>query len=62
MKIFNLTSLFLNLNDKKNPQMTLTGMFIENNDKNNLLIFTDTYRILEPKQLTFATLKILGFY
>ena len=41
MKIFNPTSLFLNLNCKKNHQMTLTGLFIENSGKNNLR-FTET--------------------
>ena len=40
MKICNRISLFLNLNYKKNRQMTLTGMFIENNDENNLLRLT----------------------
>ena len=43
--------------------MTLAGFFIENNDKNNLLRRTENLTgILELKQLTFATWKILGFY
>ena len=37
MKIFKPTSLFLNLNYKKNHQMTLTELLIEYNDKTNLL-------------------------
>ena len=42
--------------------MKLTGLFIKNNDKNNLLRLTNNLiGILELKQLTFATLKSLGF-
>ena len=41
MNIFNPTSFFLNLNYKKNRQMVLTWLFIENNDKNNLPRLTE---------------------
>ena len=63
LNIFNPTSLFLYLNYKKNHQMTLSGLFIGKNNKNNLLGLTNTLSgILELKQLTFSALKILGFY
>ena len=54
-----LLNIFIptSLNYKKNHQITLSGLFIEKNNKNNLLKSN-----FELTQSIFATLKILEFY